>query len=70
LEPWNLGEGLKAAIVEGAVAGGGLPVIANAPNPAGQSLLSRFFDDGVSPLNLLLRAIIPTLVAVIAFRFI
>ena len=66
----DLSDGLKAAIVEGAVTGGGLTVIANAPNPAGQSLLSRFFEDGVSPLGLLLSAIIPTVVAVIAFRFI
>ena len=34
---------MKAAIVEGAVTGGGLTVIANAPNPAGQALLARFF---------------------------
>lgn len=66
----NLSDSLKTAVVEGAVTGGGLTVIANAPNPAGQSLLSRFFDGGVSPLGLLLSAIIPTLVAVIAFRFI
>ena len=66
----DLSDGLKAAIVEGAVTGGGLTVIANAPNPAGQSLLSRFFEGGVSPLGLMLSAIFPTLVAVIAFRFI
>jgi hypothetical protein len=66
----DLADGLKGAIVEGAVTGGGLTVIANAPNPAGQSLLSRFFEGGVSPLGLILSAILPTLVAVIAFRFI
>ena len=43
----NLGDSLKVAVVEGAVTGGGLTVIANAPNPAGQALLSRFFVDGV-----------------------
>ena len=64
----NLGEGFKAAVVEGAVTGGGLTVIANAPNPAGQALLSRFFDDSVSPLKLLASAIIPTLIAAAAFR--
>src|SRR5262245_26901285 len=64
----DLSDGMKAAIVEGAVTGGGLTVIANAPNPAGRSLLSRFFGDGVSPLALMLSAILPTLVAVIAFR--
>lgn len=64
----NLTESLKQAVVEGAVTGGGLTVIANAPNPAGQSLLSRFFNNGVSPLWLFLSALVPTLVAVAAFR--
>ncbi|WP_411827075.1 putative Na+/H+ antiporter [Luteolibacter sp. AS25] len=50
----------KHAVVAGAVTGGGLTVIANAPNPAGQSILSRFFKGGVSPLFLLLGALIPT----------
>jgi Na+/H+ antiporter NhaD/arsenite permease-like protein len=53
---------LKYAVVAGAVTGGGLTVIANAPNPAGQSILQRFFPDGVSPLGLLSGAIMPTLV--------
>ena len=35
----NLSDGLKVAVVQGAVTGGGLTVIANAPNPAGQALL-------------------------------
>ncbi len=52
----------KYAVVAGAVAGGGLTVIANAPNPAGQSLLGRFFKDGISPLRLVLGALIPTVV--------
>jgi len=42
-------------------------VIANAPNPAGQSLLSKFFKGGVSPLNLLLAALTPTLIMVVVF---
>jgi Na+/H+ antiporter NhaD/arsenite permease-like protein len=63
----NLDDRLKAAIVEGAVTGGGLTVIANAPNPAGQSLLSRFFDDAVAPLRLLLGALVPTILAGAAF---
>jgi hypothetical protein len=67
----NLGEGFKAAVVEGAVTGGGLTVIANAPNPAGQALLGRFFDGGgVSPLRLFLAAVVPTLIAAAAFRLI
>jgi hypothetical protein len=64
----NLGDSLKQAVVEGAVTGGGLTVIANAPNPAGQALLGKFFDDAVNPLYLLLGAAIPTLVAAAAFR--
>ena len=64
----NLGDGLKAAVVEGAVVGGGLTVIANAPNPAGQALLGRFFDGAISPLGLLLGAAIPTAIAAAAFR--
>jgi hypothetical protein len=50
----------KYAVVAGAVAGGGMTVIANAPNPAGQSILSRFFKYGISPLGLALGAILPT----------
>lgn len=66
----DLSEGLKAAVVEGAVTGGGLTVIANAPNPAGQALLARFFAGAVAPLRLLLGALVPTLVAAAAFRLI
>lgn len=51
---------LKYAVVAGAVTGGGLTVIANAPNPAGQSILQRYFPDGVSPLYLALGALAPT----------
>jgi hypothetical protein len=60
----------KIAVVEGAVTGGGLTVIANAPNPAGQALLSRFFGGSVNPLKLFLAALIPTLIAAAAFRLI
>jgi len=59
---------LKVAVVEGAVTGGGLTVIANAPNPAGQALLSRYFDDAVHPLALFAGALMPTLVAAAMFR--
>ena len=51
---------LKYAVVAGAVTGGGLTVIANAPNPAGQSILKDCFENGVSPLGLLKAALIPT----------
>ncbi|HEY8993989.1 MAG TPA: putative Na+/H+ antiporter [Lacunisphaera sp.] len=60
-------EELKYAVVAGAVTGGGLTVIANAPNPAGQSILQRYFPEGVSPLGLLLGALVPTLVVVFSF---
>jgi hypothetical protein len=52
------------------VTGGGLTVIASAPNPAGQSILSKFFGDGVSPLKLLLGALIPTIVTICAMKLI
>ena len=64
----DLDDRLKIAVVEGAVTGGGLTVIANAPNPAGQALLSRFFDGAVHPLYLFLAAVPPTLIAAAAFR--
>ncbi len=66
----NLGEGFKVAVVEGAVTGGGLTVIANAPNPAGQALLSRFFEDSISPIRLFAAAVVPTLIAAATFRLI
>jgi hypothetical protein len=58
---------LQYAVVAGAVTGGGLTVIANAPNPAGQSILSKFFEGGISPLKLLLGALFPTLVMAVFF---
>ncbi|MDG1668882.1 MAG: putative Na+/H+ antiporter [Opitutae bacterium] len=60
-------KGLEYAVVAGAVTGGGLTVIANAPNPAGQSILSKYFRDGVSPFKLLLGALFPTLVMAFVF---
>lgn len=56
----GLGDELKHAVVAGAVAGGGITVIANAPNPAGQAILKRFFENGVSPIKLLAAALLPT----------
>lgn len=63
-------KGLEYAVVAGAVTGGGLTVIANAPNPAGQSILSKYFKGGVSPLKLLLGALFPTLVMAGVFMLI
>ena len=60
---------LQSAVVSGAVVGGGLTVIANAPNPAGQALLSKFFPNGiVKPIPLFLGALFPTLLLMIVFR--
>jgi hypothetical protein len=59
----NFSTQLKYAVMAGAVTGGGLTVIANAPNPVGQSILGREFGEGgVSPLGLFVAAIIPTLI--------
>jgi len=55
-------DNLKYAVVAGAVAGGGLTVIANAPNPAGQSILKKYFENGVSPIGLLKAALAPTII--------
>ena len=63
----NFSDALKHAVVAGAVIGGGLTVIANAPNPAGQSILSDYFEDGVSPLKLFLGALLPTFVLALCF---
>ena len=58
----------KYALVAGAVSGGGLTVIANAPNPAGIALLRSQFDEGaVHPLGLLGAALLPTAVAMSCF---
>jgi hypothetical protein len=58
----------KYSMLAGAVTGGGLTVIANAPNPAGFSILKGSFEGGtISPVGLLLAAAPPTVVAAAAF---
>ncbi|MEC5387340.1 putative Na+/H+ antiporter [Uliginosibacterium sp. H3] len=65
----GIDDGFKYALVAGAVTGGGLTVIANAPNPAGYTILREHFADGaISPAGLLAAAALPTLVAVCAFQ--
>lgn len=60
---------LKYSLVAGAVTGGGLTVIANAPNPAGFAILKGCFEDGaISPWGLAAAATVPTLVAAAAFQ--
>jgi hypothetical protein len=66
----GLSDELKYALVAGAVAGGGLTVIANAPNPAGIGILQDakvFEGEGISPLGLLLGALPPTALAIVFF---
>lgn len=61
---------LRYAVVAGAVTGGGLTVIANAPNPAGQNLLSKYFKGGIAPVKLFFGAFIPTVIMAIFFMLI
>ncbi len=69
----GLTDAMKYALVAGAVTGGGLTVIANAPNPAGVGILQSspaFSGNGVSPVKLLLGALFPTAVAICCFWYI
>jgi len=66
----GISDELKYALVAGAVTGGGLTVIANAPNPAGVGILQDakvFNDEGISPLGLFIGALMPTGVAILFF---
>jgi hypothetical protein len=68
----GISDELKYALVAGAVTGGGLTVIANAPNPAGVGILQSakvFEGEGISPLGLFTGALGPTLIAVVFFWF-
>ena len=59
----------KYSLVAGAVAGGGLTVIANAPNPAGFAILKDHFEErSISAFGLFAAALAPTLVAILCFR--
>jgi len=60
-------DSLKYALMSGAVAGGGLTIIANAPNPAGQSILKSHFNGAVSPFLLLRAALLPTILVWFCF---
>lgn len=60
----GLSDAFKYSLVAGAVAGGGLTIVANAPNPAGVAILRVHFDEQtVSPVRLLVAALLPTAVA-------
>lgn len=69
-EAYALVNRLHYAVLAGAVTGGGLTVIANAPNPAGQSILGKYFPEGISPAKLFLAAIIPTVIVGACFMLI
>ncbi|HOW47031.1 MAG TPA: putative Na+/H+ antiporter [Rubrivivax sp.] len=65
----GLSDEFKFALVAGAVTGGGLTVIANAPNPAGFAILRGHFDQGaIHPLGLFAAALGPTIIAILAFQ--
>lgn len=65
----ELSDSAKYNLVAGAVAGGGLTVIANAPNPAGFGILKGTFGkDGINPGKLLLGALFPTILAMVMFQ--
>jgi len=62
-------DAFKYSLVAGAVTGGGLTVIANAPNPAGVAILKGAFEDEtISAGPLFIAALGPTLVAIAAFQ--
>lgn len=66
----TLSESSRYALVAGSLVGGGLTVIANAPNPAGYGILNASFgEDKISPLGLFASALIPTLIAGLVFWF-
>ncbi len=60
-------DSLKYAVVAGAVTGGGLTIIANAPNPAGVSILKKYFNNKVSASGILAGAVIPTAIVGLIF---
>ncbi|PJD95185.1 MAG: hypothetical protein CK425_09370 [Parachlamydia sp.] len=60
---------MKYAVMAGGVIGGGLTVIANAPNPLGQAILAKNFEDGISTLRLFFGALLPTLLMTAVFYF-
>lgn len=65
----ELTDSAKYFLVAGAVTGGGLTVIANAPNPAGFGILKDSFgENGITPLGLLIGALFPTFIAIICFE--
>ena len=58
---------LKYALTAGLVAGGGLTIIAHAPNPVGWALLRKYFSKGISPWHVFISALGPTLIFLAIF---
>ena len=64
----DMSELARYMLVTGAVTGGGLTVIANAPNPAGVALLKNGFANGsIGASGLIAGAALPTMVAALLF---
>lgn len=64
----NLSDAMKYAAVAGAITGGGLTIIANAPNPAGFALVRKYFKGEVlNPIWLFYAALLPTIVVALIF---
>ncbi|MEM8628937.1 MAG: putative Na+/H+ antiporter [Chlamydiota bacterium] len=57
----------RYSVISGVVTGGGLTVLANAPNPAGYVILQKYFKEGISPGPLFLAALFPTCVFFLLF---
>jgi Na+/H+ antiporter NhaD/arsenite permease-like protein len=61
------GPSFKYALFSGVVAGGGLTVIGNAPNPAGYAILRRHFNQEISPIKLFFSAALPTFILYVLY---
>jgi len=66
----NFDDAMKYAVVVGTIAGGGITIIANAPNPAGQAILRDYFPKGIAPTKLCLAALIPTFIVLLVYYFV
>lgn len=63
----GLSDQSKYYLVAGAISGGGLTIIANAPNAAGFSVLQTKFQHGFAPLKFFAVALVPTSVVCVLF---
>ena len=63
----DMNPSLKYALFTGAITGGGLTIIANAPNAVGRSILKSYFPDNISSVKLFCYALPPTVISAIIF---